>query len=392
MKIQILFFLMLCTLCTFSQNGSVIIKDNVNIILTGNSNLIITQSNNQGIQKSGNLQGGIICDNEQSRVVWEISSSTGNYVIPFKTFNGVQIPFKINILTSGMGSGKFLISTYHTTNSNIIYPNGFSYFLPVTNIDYNGVDNSANAVDRFWIINYDNYSTIPTSQFTMTYDVVNDLNGISENDLQAQYWNGNSWELPTVGISDPVNDNVNSIPHVNQNAPWVLVNKLLPLPIELYSFVAYCDDGVNNIKIKWSTVSETNNNYFVLWKSYDGNNFEIVGQIDGAGNSNSYLEYEFPYNELNIERTIYYKLQQIDYDGNYTYSDIISINCNQNINNYIIIPNPSTDGNFYIYGIDSDDEILIFDIIGKRCNNKNLTAGCYTVFVNKEFVGKLIVD
>lgn len=381
---------MLCTLCTFSQNGSVIIKDNANIILTGSSNLIIAQSNNQGIQKNGNLQGGIVCNNEQSRVVWEISSSTGNYVIPFKTFNGVQIPFKINISTPGMGSGKFLISTYHTTNSNVIYPNGFAYFSPVTNMDYNGVDNSANAVDRFWIINYDDYSTIPVSQFTMTYDAVNDLNGISENDLQAQYWDGNSWVLPVVGMSDPVNDNVNSIPHVNQNAPWVLVNRLSPLPIELYNLYVHCNDN-NSVKLEWSTVSETNNDYFVLWKSYDGINFENIGQVDGAGNSNSYLEYEFLYNEYNTEKTIYYKLQQVDYDGNFSYSDIIYLDCIEE-NSYVIVPNPSKDGYFHVYGTVPEDRILIFDMIGKECNKENLEKGCYSILVNNKFVGKLIVD
>jgi hypothetical protein len=158
------------------------------------------------------------------------------------------------------------------------------------------------------------------------------------------------------------------------------------LPIELYSFIANCDN--NNINIKWSTMSETNNDYFVLWKSYDGVDFEIIGQIDGAGNSNSYLEYEFSYQDI-IEN-IYYKLQQIDYDGNNTYSDVISVNCEQNIG-YTIVPNPSIDGNFHVYGVDSDDEISVFDVIGKRCNNEILESGCYTVFVNKEFIGKLIV-
>ncbi len=391
MKIHILFLLMLCTLCTFSQNGSITIKDNANIILTGNANLIITQPSNQGIIKGGNLQGGIVCDNEQSRIVWGISTNTGNYFIPFKTSNGVQIPFKMNITTSGVGNGKFLISTYHTANDNTPYPQGFGYFSSVINMDYNGVDNSINAVDRFWIINYDNYSTIPTSQFTMTYDAISDLNGILENDLQAQYWDGNSWVLPTVGVSDPSNDNVNSIPHANQNATWVLVNRLSPLPIELYSLYAQCVDN-NSVKLEWSTVSETNNDYFALWKSYDGINFESIGQVGGAGNSNSYLEYEFLYNEYNAESTIYYKLQQVDYDGNFSYSDVIYLDCNTENKKYVIIPNPSIDGHFQVYGTTYEDEILVFDMIGNECNKEELEKGCYLISVNNKFIGKLVVN
>lgn len=384
-KIISILLLLILPFILIGQNGSIIIKDNINIIMSGNINLITAQQSNQGIQKIGNLQGGIICDNEQSRVIWNILTNTGNYTIPFKISNTL-IPFSVNITSAGVGAGKLLISTYHTTLTNTIYPNGYSFFSSVTNMDFNGVDNSNNVVDRFWIINYSNYSTIPISQFTMTYDASNDLNGIAENDLQAQYWDGISWTLPTIGISDPLNDNVNSILNINKNAPWVLVNKLSPLPIELYSFIANCDN--NNINIKWSTMSETNNDYFVLWKSYDGVDFEIIGQIDGAGNSNSYLEYEFSYQDI-IEN-IYYKLQQIDYDGNNTYSDVISVNCEQNIG-YAIVPNPSIDGNFHVYGVDSDDEISVFDVIGKRCNNEILESGCYTVFVNKEFIGKLIV-
>jgi len=163
------------------------------------------------------------------------------------------------------------------------------------------------------------------------------------------------------------------------------------LPIELYSFVAYCDDGVNNIKVNWSTISETNNDYFVLWKSYDGINFESIGQVDGAGNSNSYLEYDFLYNEYNTEKTIYYKLQQVDYDGNFSYSDVIYLDCITE-NNYVIVPNPSKDGYFHVYGTVPEDRILIFDMIGKECNKENLEKGCYSILVNNKFVGKLIVD
>jgi len=65
------------------------------------------------------------------------------------------------------------------------------------------------------------------------------------------------------------------------------------LPIELASFETECING--EPRITWSTYSETNNDYFVLLKSYDGITYNAVDTIDGAGNSNSLNRYEISY-------------------------------------------------------------------------------------------------
>jgi hypothetical protein len=84
------------------------------------------------------------------------------------------------------------------------------------------------------------------------------------------------------------------------------------LPIDLLSFNA----GIkNNVTIlNWVTLSETNNDYFIISKSKDAINYSDISIIDGSGNSNENKVYnyidEFPYDGLN-----YYKLSQVDYDG-----------------------------------------------------------------------------
>ncbi|MBK7856554.1 MAG: SBBP repeat-containing protein [Bacteroidetes bacterium] len=57
-----------------------------------------------------------------------------------------------------------------------------------------------------------------------------------------------------------------------------------PLPIELLSFDAA--PNKNTIDITWATATETNNDFFTIEKSKDGNKFEDVAKVDGAGNSN----------------------------------------------------------------------------------------------------------
>lgn len=96
-----------------------------------------------------------------------------------------------------------------------------------------------------------------------------------------------------------------------------------PLPIELLSFNAKVDGTATYLT--WSTTTEINNDYFIVEKSYNGHDWEEVTRIKGAGNSNEVISYH--YRDDNFKSsTIYYRLKQKDYDGKYSYSDIISVN------------------------------------------------------------------
>jgi hypothetical protein len=95
------------------------------------------------------------------------------------------------------------------------------------------------------------------------------------------------------------------------------------LPVELLDFSAE-ELSDKQILISWQTASEINNNYFVLERSYDANNFEKIAQIQGSGNSNSIIEYSF-IDKQTANKKIYYRLKQVDFDTKYTYSEIISL-------------------------------------------------------------------
>ncbi|MFP4664298.1 MAG: LamG-like jellyroll fold domain-containing protein [Bacteroidales bacterium] len=84
------------------------------------------------------------------------------------------------------------------------------------------------------------------------------------------------------------------------------------LPIELSMF--NLSDTDNAVLIEWETASELNNDYFLIERSGDGENWTDIATVDGAGTSKtaSYYEYE-DMNPLN--GTSYYRLRQVDYDG-----------------------------------------------------------------------------
>ena len=97
-----------------------------------------------------------------------------------------------------------------------------------------------------------------------------------------------------------------------------------PLPIELISFEGYKSKLYNNIV--WVTASENNNDYFTLERSYNGVDWIIVTDLNGAGTVSTpslyeYKDYEFIKNVYN-----YYRLKQTDFNGQYKYFNIISIN------------------------------------------------------------------
>jgi len=95
------------------------------------------------------------------------------------------------------------------------------------------------------------------------------------------------------------------------------------LPIELESFTGRVTG--NKIQLKWKTLSETNNDYFSIYRSPNGLEYwELVDNVPGAGNSSVPNNYTFidshPVNGLN-----YYVLMQTDYDGRREQFDPIAI-------------------------------------------------------------------
>lgn len=138
------------------------------------------------------------------------------------------------------------------------------------------------------------------------------------------------------------------------------------LPIELLYFTGNINEGL--VDLFWSTASEINNDYFNLFKSQDGINWINFMQIDGAGTTASTMTYSKTDNSPFLG-TSYYKLKQTDFDGNFSFSNIIVIQ-NGFITEQEIIPFPNpTNGNeigLEIVGFSQENMIItITDIVGK---------------------------
>ena len=137
------------------------------------------------------------------------------------------------------------------------------------------------------------------------------------------------------------------------------------LPILLSDFKGI-NQGSKNV-VSWVTNSELNNDYFTVERSIDGEEWEIVGIQDGAGSSQIPLFYSMYDYKLYLPVT-YYRLKQTDYNGEYTYSDIISVNADRVDGVELIselFPNPANTYATFVYNGTNSETPLTIEIVNE---------------------------
>ncbi|MFZ5518078.1 MAG: leucine-rich repeat domain-containing protein [Candidatus Zhuqueibacterota bacterium] len=159
-----------------------------------------------------------------------------------------------------------------------------------------------------------------------------------------------------------------------------------PVPVELSAFNAHIQAG--KIVLQWATESETNSFGFDIEKSRDGETFERIGFVQGQGTTSTPSRYEF-IDQSVVAGANYYRLRQVDFDGQFEYSDIIDVvvgaptrfKLGQNF------PNPFNSSTMISFALPerAHVEITVFDITGKTLavvTNQTFEAGSYNVHFN----------
>jgi hypothetical protein len=174
------------------------------------------------------------------------------------------------------------------------------------------------------------------------------------------------------------------------------------LPITLSHFYANCEE--DEILFNWATASESNNALFTIEKTSDGTNFSEIYSTAGAGNSFVSKEYSYRYQDF-VRKDTYFRLKQTDFNGEYTYSSLISTSCSLD-GKIKIFPNPSTN-QFIITGYDLNSKLLLHDSQGKlikimetdkfstEIKLDNFASGVYYLTIQgtfNNFVEKLILQ
>ncbi|MCP4520658.1 MAG: choice-of-anchor D domain-containing protein [Cytophagales bacterium] len=139
------------------------------------------------------------------------------------------------------------------------------------------------------------------------------------------------------------------------------------LPVDLVNLKGNLENDL--LTLSWTTLSESNNDYFMVEISKDGLEWNTIGtSIKGAGNSSETLNYETKLKDEGYEG-MYIRLVQTDFDGSINYSNVIKIN-NQSIESSIYVyPNPSSntfnisvnDNNFVKYEVYTSHSVQIME-------------------------------
>jgi autotransporter-associated beta strand protein len=407
------------------SSGTLTIDGGVTLTITGSYSVSGGTINNQGtIKLNGGAVSfpgsGVTVNNGTANTMSNLEIATsGNVTVtgPF-TVNGTltltngKLTLGSNTLTIG-SSGSISGPTFGAASSNyivadgggalrcnagtdVLYPIGTSTtYLPcqltggtgpfdvkLVSVS-SGLSNSSLATSSQWDIT--NGSGSPTMAFQWSSPVITAPAYLFKH-------NGSSWAnvgSSSISGSGPYTASFSGV----SCCSGFVVGALGALPIELVNFKA---NPLNKeVLLTWRTASERNNSHFSIEKSTDGQRFQAIGQVSGKGTTYEMTDYRFtdtaPAAGLN-----YYRLKQVDFDGGYSYSPIVSVRFGK-VPVIQVYPNPAREEITLLLPEDAGEESLIqlFDQHGRlvktfisdinipetKLNIRDLPAGSYVLKV-----------
>lgn len=358
------------------NDADLIINGSASIINVSSSNFVITNGNGRLVQ--ANIGSG---------------GRTGDILFPVGTTTASYTPLIIN---NAGATDNFSVNM-----APVIYDGGYS-----------GIAQTSDVVNKTWFIDEE---VIGGSDVTLTFqwNDADQLSGFSPTSVRIIHYDGSVWETMAAGSASGSGTYTMSASNISSFSPFGIEGEGGTLPVELLYFKGSMKGEV--AALEWATASELNNDFFTLEKTVDLEQYEKVAVVTGNGTTEERNIYQYYDNNL-TPGTSYYRLKQTDFDGSFTYSDIIKVSNSSTLDvvDVAMFPVPSQ-GEFIklkMSGLPSDKEtvVLIYNAQGQlvyqqsslisnheeitiRFSNK-LATGVYTVRINasepvtKQFVVK----
>lgn len=236
---------------------------------------------------------------------------------------------------------------------------------------------SMNTVNIQKVSEFEHWNVTPASgsnaaNITLTYNTGSyhgsDVGTVAN--LRVGHWDGSQWDLPPGGgIHLPSGSAIAgsvTVTNVTDFSPFTLSSLDLPspLPIQWISFTASRVDHYT-VELNWTTAQENNNERFEIERSADGMNFFKIETVAGAGNSSEQLSYQYLDSEASGSQRHYYRIRQIDYDGNFDFSDVLVLMETGEVGKrWMVSPNPVSEGQSLVLSginpaISGDEEVNV---------------------------------
>ena len=336
--------------------------------------LVVNEGDNTAITRNS---GSIISEAEGNFVKWyTTNASAATYTFPFGFTAPLTDYMPVNINKTSIGTyDSIIVSTWHTGTTNLTLP------IVVTNmVGPAGATALISAIDRFWQV------LIPAN-ISGTADF--SYRGVENTTTAAPtgVFNGQEWDItqaqwfPGTGSGTGVTAGIGSVTGVtlgpygsSVSSPYVLTAATKPLPIELVSFSASCEN--NNTHIKWTNASETNVWNIELQKSVDLNYWTTIYTAQPS-NSSFTTNYNYVYNETN-NSVVYYRLKTNNNNGSADISGIITnkpCNSDGNFNSLTAFYYQNVINVLSQFADDAKVTYSLFDLQGKRIVTGEYAAG-----------------
>ncbi|MEM6343382.1 MAG: T9SS type A sorting domain-containing protein [Bacteroidota bacterium] len=201
----------------------------------------------------------------------------------------------------------------------------------------------------------------------------------TEHMVTAEYFNRSSFLYRAKIIIDPAYDGPSDAPDrmfsLNFN-PCLVDTYTDPnsFPVEWVGF----DGRVSGetVVLNWTTATELNNDHFVIERSTDGENFSSISSLAGNGTTNEKIDYQFV-DRSPVNGDNYYRLKQVDFDGQFAYSEILRLKVEPNNFRYSLYPNPTSD-QLHISSTEKEiTQIEILDLSGRKISVPSTQSDLY---------------
>ena len=310
----------------------------------------ITSSSSNKLSIKSTVSGGSASSHIVGPVDF-ISSSTNECTIPVG--NGtVYSPMKIQ--RDGGSSTTYTVEYKNGAPTTLDWasnPEGLplnsSNVTEINHDYYVDVSRTSGSANAYISLYFGDFSSVPSSS-----------------DQYLLHWDGSEWD--EMSVTSRSGNYVKSL--ATSFSPFGQGSGGSALPIDLVSFTAACEN--NETELEFVVASQINNDYFSIYRSNNTTtDWNLVGEIEGAGNTSTQLTYKWIDNNP-LSGVSYYKLTQTDYDGTSETFSPIAVMCeNAPLDGYSVYPNPANE----ILNIDLDLEnyqgndvhIEVIDINGK---------------------------
>ncbi|ANE49189.1 hypothetical protein SY85_00395 [Flavisolibacter tropicus] len=208
-----------------------------------------------------------------------------------------------------------------------------------------------------------------TGTVTIYYDDT-ELNGLSENEL-ILYTHDNIWNPFATGtIRDGLANYVTTLGLSNIIFNELTLGKVIvPLPLQWGTVTAYRKNQL--VLVEWQTRAETNTSHFIVESSLNTSDWKPVGEkvnAKGIAELNHYSQVDL---HASNQKT-FYRIMQVDINGKYSYSTVVTVLPINSNNAVLLYPNPANN-TLHIRAGESIQYLLVRDAAGKLVMHKPLS-------------------